>query len=1220
MNYEKRYWKGLLNADDADFSLGPEEYVNLENARFGSTDFATGAINFIESIGSTVKKELAPISQDLILVESFNSHVLTFYAGYFLLLENVPSPGYYLVPGTAIYHLGSPPPTPPITPTTADYTTLVFYGTDATSLIGPIWAGYGTSPVLPPTITITATSNVCSITNLPLLGGTNIALGWAEDEPNNRFVYLIWNSGGNHGIYCYDASANYIYTVLLDAQLTGGLNFDKYHCIHSAKIENGCVYWTDNYNQPRRINIDAGIKMNHIDYTTNVSPYTNPLSQSVISWIRRQPGLPPAQLKVTQTSPAISTNFIDKDSFQFSYRYLYRDYETSTLSAESTLAPFNGEKETFNRIDVSISLAETIDQDVLQIDLVANFLIGGTYFIIKSWNKNVAADLAAIEAHNAGTTALTYSFYNDRVGIALDAAYSVKPYDSVPIYAQTIEIAKNRGFMGNYIIGYDTPTSTSLAVTSSVVTIGSTSPNAITGEWFFVADADGNHYYIRTTYPLSPSMPVGSYFYYSYVTAVPPFPTIVNQTDLTVVPYVYPFWPIYQVDQGVSVTINLSTTPTTNILGKAFKSGASYQVSISFLDNYGRKCGILTTDSLLTFIPDTGLGTNQYIQVLNWTLDNTNALTEIPDWAYYYTIDITKCLRTRYFLQNIGLLVYATKDSSGNYTFTTLSYASNLAGIAVYIAYLQSFGMGYVFSQGDIIKLYYGSTRYTLSIIDQAGDYIVCQLQDLGTFTSGSLAEYEIYTPYKQQSNEPNFEVAQIYKINNPATGTREYGTLSGSIGGDVWLLSRTVGFSTFVTETMSPNDKLYQYWFTDAGRPNFVDTIGQVAETSHIAYSNTFIPGSKNNGLSTFDALDTKDISPDYGPIQKLQLTSKVQRTGSIMLAICSGTETASIYLSENTLISNTGDITIAQSSDVIGTINQLKGGFGTTHPESVTEFRGNVYWWDDQNGKILQYSENGLFPVSNYKMTRYWKLFSDTFNSLTPSQIEDLGSRPFVFSGVDPHNGELLFSVPRVLATPPKGYLPDYPSMVYPFDIWDGQAKTLVYRLYTEPNRWQGAYRFTPQLFAKLRNRLFSFYNGDLYEHNQDDTFCNFYGTQYLSRIMFVCNQLYSKPKSYNNISVEGNMLPSLSYFRSEYPYEQASDLIDTDYETKEGIFYAALFNDKLSPQYLHDFPVALISGDKMRTAALKVLLEFTVSTTPVQLKFVNLGYSISRGHTVT
>ena len=51
MEQDKKYFTGKLNADDADFSVGADEYVNAENIRYGTTD--SGVVKTLESIGST---------------------------------------------------------------------------------------------------------------------------------------------------------------------------------------------------------------------------------------------------------------------------------------------------------------------------------------------------------------------------------------------------------------------------------------------------------------------------------------------------------------------------------------------------------------------------------------------------------------------------------------------------------------------------------------------------------------------------------------------------------------------------------------------------------------------------------------------------------------------------------------------------------------------------------------------------------------------------------------------------------------------------------------------------------------------------------------------------------------------------------------------------------------------------------------------------------------
>jgi len=237
-----------------------------------------------------------------------------------------------------------------------------------------------------------------------------------------------------------------------------------------------------------------------------------------------------------------------------------------------------------------------------------------------------------------------------------------------------------------------------------------------------------------------------------------------------------------------------------------------------------------------------------------------------------------------------------------------------------------------------------------------------------------------------------------------------------------------------------------------------------------------------------------------------------------------------------------------------------------------------------------------------------------------MTAAEIEALGNRPFIFMTVDPYHDELLISIPKLLNTPPKGYLPDYPSTIYPFDVWDGQGKTMVFDLKSEPNRWMPPQTFVSENFITLQNKLFSFKSGQLYIHNQTTGYNQFYGVQNKSKLMFVCNQEPNGLKVYNNISIQnnsGNLVPSLTYFYVDNPYQQATDLVDFDWNNLEGVLYATLYRNKLVPTATGYDTNGLLTAEKIRTNALKVMLQFDVTNTPLQLRFVTVGYINSIGH---
>jgi len=972
-----------------------------------------------------------------------------------------------------------------------------------------------------------------------------IEIGSEPDEIGDRILYFYYNlNTSEHKIEVYDKTAGVIYLALLSSQVDGGLNFNKNYPIHSCRIVNGIAYWTDNYNSPRKLNIDAAIKMNNPSYSTNEAAYTNPLEKDVISIIRKPPSVPLFANKTTDG--AITVNNVADFAGQFSWRYIFRDGEISVLSTPSNFINYNSITDTGNTIavvaiDATGAIAEHIPQDVQQVDFCVRYGNSGNFFVIKSWNKDVAVQAAEIAAHNAGIDPLDATFLNDRIGITLDSAYSVKPFDSVPLLSECLETALSRLFLGNNLTAYNTPVLSSLAATTLT---------------------DTNH---------------------------APFQN-----------------PIY-------------------------KAAGIYKIGIVFRDRYKRVIGnVVTNDSLKFQIPDRDYNATTYTKVIVWTVSNAAAIDEIPVEAEYYEVVITKNLQTRFFIDGkAALMKYAMKDATTGIITYSDTYSSGAYGLAVDVSYLFTEGIGYQYQSGDIMKLYNsaGGTIYSLPLIDQDGSYVISKLENLGSFATQPNIVFNIYTPYKEVGSDPFYTYGEVFAINNPGTISREYSTLGSQIGGDVYLFLRFSPTGTYTAENMSPSPKHWNEWLGYWGEINFNFVSKQVRKYTAVVWSNVMIQGTDTNGLSSFDALDEKILPMDMGILYKLQQTSKVQEQGNIMLAI-GDQSTASLYLGEVQVVGASQNAFLASSPSVIGTVNILKGGFGTSMPTSVAEYRGTVFWFDINNGRWIQYASNGLFPISNYKTTRFWKQWAIKFLSMTSSEIEAFGNRPFVFAVVDPGHDELLISIPKLANDPPKGYIPQYPThftpfitepLVFPFDILDFRGKTVVYDL--KYSRWRGSFSFIPEGFSVLQNQLYTFKLGQLYLHNQSGVECKYYGVQYNPKVMCISNMMPQVPKSYNNISVSSNIVPIFTLFYNLYPYQQSSDLINydtiADYRDIEGIWYANIKRNNLVPTETGYTATGLLTAEKMRNVAMMVMLEFSVNSVPLELKFVDFGFSISHGH---
>jgi hypothetical protein len=1131
--------------------------------------------------------------------------------------------------------------------------------------------------------------------------GSSFVIGSCIDEARNRLIYFMWNSFDDHAIYCYDFTSGNTYAVLYDSQVIGGLNFSKsYRIDRNARVVGDLLYWTDNNNPPRRINIEAGIKMNHASYSTTVTRYEYPMNAAVIT-LHKKPPIRPLTIEKklsTDVGLTLNVNQIKNNSFKFVYFYTYRDGEVSTLSIHSDAALYNFASETFDVIQINIPTTEIIDQDVQKVTVAVVYLgSGDTCFQIKTWDKSNATDAAAIASHNSGSvTALRYYFTNTEVGVAISPSVLFKAYDSVPRKSKTLENAGYRLFLGNNLSGYNTPVTTSLSAASST---------------------------------------------------------------------------------SVSIT-------------KTFKSGSARKVSIIFYDKDLVNCFVVKSGSGLVTIPDRTYSTiTSY--VIDWTLSNADAINEIPDWAYYYAVVSTEDLVSSFFLQaRASNVVYATKTSAGVYEFTKTQYLATNAGVAIRMDLLQGYGMGYTYQEGDIVKLWVvlGSSlsMVTLSVIGQEGDWVIAENYNLGETSPFTSALFEIYTPRTQSAAENFFERANLYTIANPTAANRTYSTTSGTLTGDVSLLSRTdfnsavytfgtanggdpafnrnddgvatlgasfrnqkaadVNFQTgssplsgtagwggvtvnndrwilknvsatdfrvravgkisiyslndrtwsvyledsdenktylitnkevkaFITyeesfdielylkagsrlfilheesdgtnnhyiyyrysemtlqvytntisynvEAMSPNDKFWQKWITNAGRFQTTGTSGEKQLETAVRWSNTFIDETENNGLSSFEALNQKILTNDLGELNKLQLTSKVNNEQGIVMLGIGTNETVSMYLGEAQLYSNTGAADVVTTDSVIGTVNSLKGSYGTQNPESVIEYKGLVFWIDVLNGRVIQYSVNGLDVISNYGMKRFFQAYCRDYLQNNSNNIDNINGYHHFTTCINPETDEFMITMPALIyenyadTFPSFTSVPSYAtSIVDRFDIYDQLNKTMSFKILE--NVWGSNYNYGGAEWMEYnKGRYVGWKTGTLYLMEDDSVDMNgFFGQNYPIRLCFVVNESPSALKNAVNIAWESSVQPNFTVVLTDTPNSQVTDLSDDQYESIEGVWFSQIFRDRISPNSSGTADEKIYTGDVLLGNPIYVMGEFQVSDTLIYIDYVNVGIDISRG----
>jgi hypothetical protein len=125
-------------------------------------------------------------------------------------------------------------------------------------------------------------------------------------------------------------------------------------------------------------------------------------------------------------------------------------------------------------------------------------------------------------------------------------------------------------------------------------------------------------------------------------------------------------------------------------------------------------------------------------------------------------------------------------------------------------------------------------------------------------------------------------------------------------------------------------------------------------------------------------------------------------------------------------------------------------------------------------------------------------------------------------------------------------------------------------------------------------IGTRIVTFKNGNIYEHNSDTVtpqYNTFYGNSYPSEVHVISNDAPSNNKVYKAFSEESDDIWDVDF---ESPNGQASNLLASDFDTRENIHYSDMMNDINSPG-------GLIEGDRMRDSSLLAKLKiFTTSFT--------------------
>lgn len=226
------------------------------------------------------------------------------------------------------------------------------------------------------------------------------------------------------------------------------LNFNKEFVVTGINYINGLLFWTDNYNPPRRINIDRA-KNYPINPLTGGSIFTEADINVIV-----KPPLTAPTINLTTSGDA---NNLENKFVYFAYRYKYIDNEYSALSPFSpvaflpkTYAYDYGVSENIsmvNKHNTATISYNTGGATVKEVQLIFRDTASLNTYVIDNINKSANGF--------SNNSIQTFEFKNNKVYTLLPQDQVTRLFDNVPLKAKAQELIGSRLVYGNYTQFFD---------------------------------------------------------------------------------------------------------------------------------------------------------------------------------------------------------------------------------------------------------------------------------------------------------------------------------------------------------------------------------------------------------------------------------------------------------------------------------------------------------------------------------------------------------------------------------------------------------------------------------------------------------------------------------------------------------------------------------------------------------------------------------------------
>ena len=724
-------------------------------------------------------------------------------------------------------------------------------------------------------------------------------------------------------------------------------------------------------------------------------------------------------------------------------------------------------------------------------------------------------------------------------------------------------------------------------------------------------------------------------------------------------------------------TITLYGAAATNTLSSkvgSFKSGAWHPFCLYYYDEAFRRSEPVINETMRVYV-DTlpeALGSNvstNYQRYIDWSIAH-----HAPSWAKYWrwgyagnqTID-------KFWQYNISSLTSVPKGSHASDTWTRIDI-SPLQDLAddsntdLDHYFPDSNIDAYSFVPGDRVRFITNhmdkpEDYNDLDLMDDNYDYEIKEFEDTNNYIyidelvvpspAGSTTTtttplgaddetyiIEIYRPKKQTGNTVYYEYGDLHKVYESGGFYLHRGTTQDQISsgaddaegqftqGDVFVITRLFSKSPFISADNPVFVESYDWSDfrpTDGwgqGKAGAYTGIGK-RFLNNVRYSNRYEPNSGSSGLSTFDFLDYKPLSEDHGLIRAM-------RQAGNTLKIYFERNSASVLVGKTQLYDADGQSQIVKSDKILGDAVYSNYHYGTIFPESVILKDRTIFFFDIYRDAYIKDSPNGLTPISDAKMMRYFDEKSEALLTSGVSNVRVYSSYDYSYDmvyvhfvdEVDSDNDDMiLFHEPAdrwVTFVQISDTIQSVPTTTSTSSSSSTSTSTSSTSTFTSTSS-TSTFEATDSgiVLGKGSMKMVSYVGEDLYTQNTNATRNNLWGSQRNSIVEIISNENPNVKKIFESLAIHSNQPWNVNYVGIEidptYIYGMQSKVPEAAFVLREGIYYSYYFRNQLTNQSTPK-TLDLIRGELLRGYYLEHRL-VNDDTTEVRLFKVDINSNVSR-----